>query len=115
MPNLLNNLSLSTNELTAIREATSQLKAQFPVTDVILFGSVARGEAQEGSDTDLLVLTSAEVSHRTRNLMSDIIFEINFTYNTNLSIVVAEVNSWNHGIISLLNIHDEVQRDGVYL
>lgn len=115
MPNSLNDLTLSTNELTAIKEATRQLKSGFPVTEVILFGSVSRGEAQEGSDIDLLVLTTEEVPYRTRNLMSDTIFEINFLNKTNLSIVVAEVNSWNNGIMSLFALHDEVQRDGVYL
>jgi uncharacterized protein len=115
VPNSLNDLTLSTNELTAIKEATRQLKSGFPVTEVILFGSVSRGEAQEGSDIDLLVLTTEEVPYRTRNLMSDTIFEINFLNKTNLSIVVAEVNSWNNGIMSLFALHDEVQRDGVYL
>ena len=115
MPNSLNDLILSANEFTAIQEATRQLKEAFPVVEVILFGSVARCEAQEGSDIDLLVLTSEEVSHRTRNQMSDIIFEINFAYQTNLSIVIAEANSWNNGIMSLVALHDEVQRDGVYL
>jgi uncharacterized protein len=82
---------------------------------VILFGSVARGEAGEGSDIDLLALTHEEVSHRTRNMISDLIFEVNFKYQTNLSIVVADSPSWKNGILSLTPFYNEVRRDGLYL
>lgn len=115
MPDSLNKLYLTENEKSAIREADQQLKANFPVEQVILFGSVARGEAEEGSDIDLLVLTHEEVSHRTRNMISDLIFEVNFKYHTNLSIVVVDSTSWKDGIISLTPLFNEVQRDGLYL
>jgi len=37
------------------------LKAQFPVEEVVLYGSSARGTDEEDSDIDLLVLTTRPV------------------------------------------------------
>jgi predicted nucleotidyltransferase len=106
-------LILTDTEKTAIHEAERLLKGQFPVEQVILFGSVARGEADGESDTDLLVIAKEKVSHRTRNLMYDLVFEVNFKYLTNISIVVVESDSWKDGILSITPFYEEVQRDGV--
>lgn len=40
------------------REAILRIAAEYGVTDIRVFGSVARGEATEGSDIDLLVRLS---------------------------------------------------------
>jgi predicted nucleotidyltransferase len=66
MPASINDLSLTNDKLTAIQAADRQLKKLFPVEQVVLFGSVARGEAVEGSDIDLLIITSKEVNYHTR-------------------------------------------------
>ena len=52
-------LKLGMNEKEAIQEATRILKKQFPVEDVILFGSKARGDSDPESDIDLLLLTKS--------------------------------------------------------
>jgi len=46
----LDDLTLRQDEKEAVREATSVLKANFPVEEVILFGSKARGEDDEESE-----------------------------------------------------------------
>jgi len=106
-------LGLSEAQYHAVLEAKRQLKQEFPVEKLIVFGSVARGEADEESDLDLLVITSEPATHRIRNRMSDVIFEINLKYGTNLSIVVVEKSLWNEGILSLTPFYEEVQREGV--
>lgn len=47
--------ALTLDEVRRRREALRQLAAQHGLTDVRVFGSVARGEARAGSDLDLLV------------------------------------------------------------
>lgn len=44
---------------------------------MIVFGSVARGKANDESDLDLLVITSKPPTHAMRDAMSDEIFEVN--------------------------------------
>ncbi len=41
--------------INIIRQHSSELKEQFGITSMKLFGSVARGEHHEGSDIDLFV------------------------------------------------------------
>ncbi|MBV1727842.1 MAG: hypothetical protein KUA32_07505, partial [Candidatus Desulforudis sp.] len=69
--------------------------------------------AGEESDLDLLIITREIMTHRDRNAISGIIFEANYRYSTNLSMVVVDAASWNMGILSLTPLYSEVQRDGV--
>lgn len=52
---------------TALRQATERLVAKFRPQRIILFGSHARGTADEHSDVDLLVVCAVE--GRRRDLM----------------------------------------------
>jgi len=42
--------------MSAIREFARDVRAQFRIDRIILFGSVARGSLHEGSDIDLIVV-----------------------------------------------------------
>ncbi|MCL4741495.1 MAG: nucleotidyltransferase domain-containing protein [Phycisphaerales bacterium] len=41
--------------MATLRDALPELRREFAVRSLALFGSVARGEARPGSDTDILV------------------------------------------------------------
>ena len=108
-------LTLTDSQRHALAEAVSLLKQRFPVEEVILFGSVARGAATEDSDIDLLILTRIPPTHALRSAISDTLFEVNLKHGTLLSAVVVEHQSWTSGPHSLLPLHAEVERDGVRL
>jgi len=108
-----NDLTLTKEQREAVLEAKSRLMEQFPVEMLVVFGSVARGEDDAESDLDLLVITREAMTHGDRNTISDIIFEVNYSYGTNLSFVVVDAFSWNEGVYSLTPLYSEVQRDGV--
>ena len=108
-------LKLSSNEQAALAETRSRLQAKFPVEEFIVFGSVARGEATEESDLDLLVLTSRPMSHRENHAMCDLVFEVNLSRDTSISILVVDKATWETGLFSVLPLHEEVTRDGVVL
>jgi predicted nucleotidyltransferase len=55
-------IPLADVERKATGEAARRLKAELPVSRVALFGSKARGTGDEGSDIDLPILTSCEVT-----------------------------------------------------
>jgi predicted nucleotidyltransferase len=90
-----NDLTLTKEQREAVLEAKNRLMKQFPVEMLVIFGSVARGEDDEESDLDLLVITGEVMTHRDRNTISDIIFEVNYFYGTNLSVVVVDTFSVN--------------------
>ena len=108
-------IRLTESQRNALAEAVFLLKQRFPVEEVILFGSVARGTAGEDSDIDLLVLTRRPPTHALRTAISDTLFEVNQRHGTLLSAVVIEQRSWMSGPHALLPLHGEVERDGVRL
>ncbi len=40
-------------------------------------------------------------------------FEINWEFDTNISLTIVDRENWEHGLYSLLLIKDEIVRDGV--
>ena len=55
------------------------------VDDIILFGSVARGEAKEDSDIDILIVTKQE-DYRLRRALIGIAFDILLSTGENISV-----------------------------
>jgi predicted nucleotidyltransferase len=52
---------VTTNELLAkLQSLKDELKQQFGIEEIALFGSYARGEADEDSDVDIVILKAKE-------------------------------------------------------
>ncbi|MEW6572228.1 MAG: helix-turn-helix domain-containing protein [Bacillota bacterium] len=109
----LGELRLTDVEKRAVLEAKEEIEKRFPLERLILFGSAARNEHGEESDIDLLAITKEKLTHRDRNIIYNTVFETNFKYGTNLSVVVADAFSWNQGVLSLTPLHAEVRQDGI--
>lgn len=111
----LSELPVADKEKAAIEEAKRLLMERFPVVQVILFGSKARGDDDDESDIDLLVLTSSPVHWRERHAMTDALYPLQVTHGVIYSIFVVPADEWAHGLHAVLPIHDEIDRDGVML
>ena len=113
--NKLSDVKLSLDEQRSIQQAAQVLKSELPVSQVILFGSKARGSADPDSDIDLLVLTSCPVTSQLRSLVSEQLAEINLQNDVALSSIVVSDQDWSSGLIHYMPIHKEVERDGCAL
>ncbi|MFH1148794.1 MAG: nucleotidyltransferase domain-containing protein [Pseudomonadota bacterium] len=85
------------------------------IDELILYGSVARGESDGESDIDLLVITRRDFSRVERHRITDLVFDINLLYGTNFSTLVVDRRSWETGLFTVLPLHDEIIRDGIRL
>lgn len=97
----------------AIREAAELLRRRFPVEEVILFGSKARGDDDAESDIDLLVLTSRPLSRAERHTVTDELFPLQLRHDVLLSVLIVPAPEWVSGVVSVLPIHDEIVEQGV--
>jgi len=109
----LSEVNLKENDRRAILQAANILRAQFPVEKVILFGSKARGDDDAESDIDLLVLTSLELPWQERDRLIDSVFDLQLEHDVVISLFVAPLGEWEHGLHRFLPIHDEISREGI--
>lgn len=108
----LDNIQLPIRIRSAIQESCARLKAELPVSKVILFGSQARGQAQPDSDIDLLVLTTCPVTREIKDRVGDILFDVDLKDDVLLTSITVQEEEWNGGLVSAMLIHKEVERDG---
>lgn len=104
---------LTKEQSQALALIQQRLHNKFQIKAMILYGSVARGEAKDESDIDLLILTQNQLSRLERHQITGIVFEINLEYGTNFSTLVIPHSSWETGLFSVLPIRQQIIRDGI--
>jgi uncharacterized protein len=109
----MNKMPLSTNQSKALHVIKKRVMDLFDVVDFVLFGSVARGEADEESDLDLMIVVSQPLSRTKRHEITDIVFEVNLEFSTNFSTLVVDQESWSTGMLSVLPLKDEIAKNGI--
>jgi predicted nucleotidyltransferase len=109
----LDQINLTPNQQQALSELRERLSGSFEIVTMTLYGSVVRGEAEDESDLDLLIVTARSLPRPVRHQITDIVFEINLRCGTNFSTLVVDRVSWESGLFSVLPLHDEIVREGV--
>ena len=105
-------VSLMKNESEAIDTAIRMLKSEFSVSKVILFGSKARGDHDEHSDIDLLVIASKLLHWKEEKAIIGALFDIGMEYNVIFSPLFTFVDEWENGIFTEFPVYQEISRDG---
>ena len=104
--------SLMKNESEAIEAAIRMLKSEFSVSKVILFGSKARGDHDEHSDIDLLVVASKLLHWKEEKAIIGALFDIGMEYDVIFSPLFTSVDEWENGIFTEFPVYREISRDG---
>ena len=107
------NIPITPMQHQALSEIKRRLLEKFDIKAFVLYGSVVRGQADEESDVDLLVVTSKPLTRFERHEITNVVFEVNLQYDTTFSTLVVDQKSWETGIISVLPVRDEIIRDGI--
>lgn len=109
----IDSIPITPRQLEALSEIKRRLLEKFDIEAFILYGSVARGQADEESDVDLLIVTSKSLTRFERHEITNVVFDVNLQYDTTFSTLVVDLASWETGIISVLPVRDEIIRDGI--
>ncbi len=104
--------SLMKNESEAIEAAIRMLKSEFSVSKVILFGSKARGDHDEHSDIDLLVVASKLLHWKEEKAIVGALFDIGMEYDVIFSPLFTSVDEWENGMFREFPVYQEISRDG---
>ena len=109
----LSEINLNEKDRRAIEAAAAILRQRFPVERVVLFGSKARGDDDDESDIDLLVLTRRRLSWQERGEITDALFDLQLELDVVISTLVVPSEEWEHGLYQVLPIRYEIEREGV--
>ena len=105
-------VSLMKNESDAIKAAIKMLKSEFSISKIILFGSKARGDHDEHSDIDLLVVASKLLHWKEEKAIVGALFDIGMEYDVIFSPLFTSVDEWENGIFTKFPVYQEISRDG---
>jgi predicted nucleotidyltransferase len=108
--------TLAQNERDAVSEFASLLRSRFGsgIRDIILFGSKVRGEGEEFSDIDILIVLT-RLTWAIKKVISELAAEENIKYNVLISTVRYDVDTWEKPAIKMLPFAAAVRREGVRL
>jgi len=105
------------DDRTADRQLLADCKAAIrevaPEADLILYGSRARGDAQEDSDYDLLVLVDRVVDMDLERAMVDRLVPLEVRTGTALTVLVYSRSQWDSAQYRAMPFHQNVTREGV--
>ena len=85
---------LHQNEREAIETAVEEIRRKFPVDKVVLFGSKARGDSDQHSDIDLLIITLYTLHWKEEKAIRDLLFEIGLKYDVIFSLLFVSKDEW---------------------
>ena len=97
----------------AISRAAALLRSRFPISQVVLFGSKARGDDDAESDIDLLVLTTCKLDWKQRQAIINCLYGLELELGVVVSVLIVSEEDWHEGVYQVLPIREEIERDGV--
>jgi predicted nucleotidyltransferase len=112
--NVSNINTLTYQETKALEELISKVNAAFEVKKIILFGSKARGDSHESSDVDIMVIIEEEMKGK-RNKLSEISFEVNYKYDTNIYAGLGYSSKWENKEYLTLPLPSNITKEGIEL
>jgi len=85
------------------------------ITDIVLFGSVARGDATLESDIDLLILIKHNNAPTVRRKAHEIIYPTSLVSATPITLIIMNQEEFIKWMKSKLNFAKEIKEEGIQL
>lgn len=104
---------MSPEEEAVLSKFKALLQRRFPDVETILFGSRARGDAEEFSDFDVLVIVESSDPEDARRYASDCAWEAGFESGAVIVPVVVQRERWQSGPERFSLLAKAVQEEGI--
>jgi predicted nucleotidyltransferase len=89
------------------------VEKRLPLHQMILFGSRARGDADEGSDMDVLVVLESLAGPEEQRHVSQCAWKAGFEYGIVVSSIAVSRSEWEEGPLSSSLLALAVEKEGV--
>ncbi len=98
-----------------LKRCKKAIRQVVPDADVILYGSRARGDADEYSDYDILVLTDGPSDIPVHKKMIESIYPLELDTGAVLTLAIYNRQQWDTPLYRAMPFHENIDRDGVIL
>lgn len=107
---------LKTEERNAVLEFAELLRERFGflIKELILFGSKARGESDQESDIDILVVLT-NLSWEIKKSISELAAEENLKHNVLISTIRYDTATWESPVIRASPFGKSIREEGIWL
>jgi len=107
-------MKLADHEQRALKVLRERLFEKYPIVDLRLFGSKARGEGRSDSDLDVMIEIPVNDPAIVEDI-DDIIYRINLDHDVFISAVIFGRDEIEEGPMSEAPIYKVIQREGIPL
>jgi predicted nucleotidyltransferase len=111
----ISQLALKENEKRALQELKGRLLQRFPDAEIILYGSKARGDFDEESDIDLLILIETPITSGLEEEITHITYDIELKYDVVFGKIIENKGFWNSPLANAMPLHWNIDREGVLI
>lgn len=111
----LNKLKMSEKDLNAIYKLKEKLLDKFPYVQVILYGSKIRGNDEEFSDIDILILLDKRVDSKLEKQIVDIAYDIELEFDVIFGIMIESKDFWGSSLAKIMPLHQNIDKEGVFI
>lgn len=95
--------------LSRIKESVKEIE---PQSEIILFGSKARGDDRDDSDWDLLILIPSQVNLAVEQKFRHKLFELELEYGQAFSTFVYSKSDWDNKL-RITPLYKNIEREGI--
>jgi predicted nucleotidyltransferase len=102
-------------DVALLKQCKKAIRQVVPDADVILYGSRARGDADEYSDYDILILVNGSADIALDTKFVERIFPLELDSGAVLTLMTYSRQQWDTPLYRAMPFHKNVDRDGVML
>jgi len=111
----LSKLKLREKDLNAIHKLKKKLLNRFPQTQIILYGSRVRGNDEEFSDIDILIVLDRKIDTELEKQILDIAYDIELEFDVVLGVMIESKNFWDSSLARIMPLHQNIEKEGVLI
>jgi predicted nucleotidyltransferase len=104
-----------TADVDLLRRCAKAIRQVVPDADVILYGSRARGDANEYSDYDILILVNGPTDMTLEAHFLDRLFPLEVESGAVLTFMTYSRQQWDTPLYRAMPFHENIDRDGVLI
>ena len=108
-------LRLSEKDLKAIYKLKRNLLDKFSRAEVILYGSKVRGNNEQFSDIDILILLDRKIDVKLEEQILGIAYDIELEFDVVFGVMIESREFWNSSLAKIMPLRQNVDKEGVLI